>query len=342
MTFDNKYDQHLEEGLLPVAVNEKGTTTTSTPSRKTTPPNKMTATRRVLLTVLVCGLMTLSLASAIGHGARPCTRDHQEQVLVAEGEVKDATKVDLIHRLLHAYFPDRYQDGVYASDKEAIAAFQADDADLASALGQLEKRQDNGTSSAAPAATPTPSASDAATPSASSAAPTSDTPAQTPTPTPTPSTPATTSAAPPASSSAEVQQSSSTPQQTSAAQTTAQQSSQQPPASNTPTTQPTSAAAAPTSGTTRQGTTTTTPRRTTTSYSEVKSTFTSTASNGDVVLVTATSFVAVDPEPAATSGSGSGGSSGSGGLQNVAVPIGRVSVLPIGLAAFVVGAMLLL
>ncbi|KAL0779793.1 hypothetical protein CaCOL14_004277 [Colletotrichum acutatum] len=334
MTFDTKYDHHLEEGLLPV-VNEKGTTTTSPSSRK---PNKMTAARRLLLTVLVCGLMTLSLASAIGHQARPCTRDHQEQVLVAEGEVKDAAKVDLIHRLLHAYFPDRYQDGVYASDKEAIAAFQADDAELASALGQLEKRQDNGTSSAAPAATPTPSASEASTPSASSAPPASDTP--TPTPTPTPSTPATTSAAPPASSSAEVQQSSSTPQQTSAAQTTPQQSSQQPAASSTPTTQQTSAAA-PTSGTTRQGTTTTRSTPRTTSFSEVKSTFTSTASNGDVVLVTATSFVAVDPEPAATS-AGSSGSGGSGGLQNVAVPIGSVSVLPIGLAAFVAGAMLLL
>ncbi|KAJ0163463.1 hypothetical protein CTA2_2966, partial [Colletotrichum tanaceti] len=93
---------------------------------------------------------------------------------------------------------------------------------------------------------------------------------------------------------------------------------------------------------TRQTPTTTGSLPRTTSFSEVRSTFTSTASNGQVVLVTATSFVAVNPEPAATESSGSS-SGGGGGLQNVASPVGGVSIaLPLSLAAFVAGAILLL
>lgn len=89
---------------------------------------------------------------------------------------------------------------------------------------------------------------------------------------------------------------------------------------------------------TRETTTATTSRRTTTSFSNVLSTFTSTASNGDVVLVTATSVVAVAPDAEPTSTSGSGG-----GLQNGAVPIGSVSFgVPVALAGFVAGAVLLL
>ncbi|KAK1984259.1 hypothetical protein LZ30DRAFT_549528, partial [Colletotrichum cereale] len=157
MASDTKFDQHLEEGLLPAVANEKGISTSTTTSRSTrTSNNKMTAARRVLLTLLVCGLATLGLASAIGHRVKPCTRDHQEQVLVDGVQVQTPAQVDLVHRLLHAYFPERYQDGVYPSDKDAIAAFEADDAELASALGQLARRQDNGTTTA-PSATSTPS-----------------------------------------------------------------------------------------------------------------------------------------------------------------------------------------
>ncbi|KAK2064676.1 hypothetical protein LY76DRAFT_479008, partial [Colletotrichum caudatum] len=155
MASDTKFDQHLEEGLLPAAADEKGISTSRTTR---TSNNKMTAARRVLLTVLVCGLMTLGLASAIGHRVKPCTRDHREQVPLGGADVQDsAAQVDLLHRLLHAYFPERYQDGAYPSDKDAITAFEADDVDLASALGQLEKRQDNGTTTAPSATATTPS-----------------------------------------------------------------------------------------------------------------------------------------------------------------------------------------
>ncbi|EQB52886.1 hypothetical protein CGLO_07456 [Colletotrichum gloeosporioides Cg-14] len=427
MASDTKYDSRLEEGLLPV--DEKRDSTISRPSKE--PTKKMAGPRRVLLGVVVCGLMTLSLASVIGHRGMPCARDHhtKAQVVISEEDLNNPAKADLLHRLLHAYFPDRYQDGVYASDKEALEAVQADDADLASALLQLAKRQDNTTTSAATEASQTPSASAAAT--------TSESVANTPTSAPaTSAAEPTTSAAPAETTTSQapaVQTTTTTtqqPQETTTPQTTTT------PAQETTTTTPATSAAAPTTGTsqteqatsaapttttttagppsasseiqtttrgvyecvrvgyvyllssrdyygrdilvphnlecaffivcvriwyvalwfcstvmfssegggqqnTRETTTATSSRRTTTSFSNVLSTFTSTASNGDVVLVTATSVVAVAPDAEPTSTSGSGG--GGGGLQNGAVPIGSVSFgVPVALAGFVAGAMLLL
>ncbi|KAK2027272.1 hypothetical protein LX32DRAFT_729531 [Colletotrichum zoysiae] len=337
MAPDTKFDQHLEEGLLPAAADEKGISTSRTTR---TSNNKMTAARRVLLTVLVCGLMTLGLASAIGHRVKPCTRDHREQVPLDGAAVQDsAAQVDLLHRLLHAYFPERYQDGVYPSDKDAIAAFEADDVELASALGQLAKRQDNGTTTAPSATATTPSDTIAASPSVSSAPLTSETPAPTPTPTPTsapapsPSTPAASSTPAPATTV-----SSPPPVQSNTQQPTTAPSSQ--PAPTTPSA-PATSAAPPTSDT-RESSTVTRALPRTTSFREVRSTFTSTASNGDVVVVTQTSVVAVDPEATGAEPAESG-SSGGGGLQNTASPIGGVSfALPFSLAGFVAGAMLLL
>ncbi|KAJ0294228.1 hypothetical protein CBS470a_000860 [Colletotrichum nupharicola] len=331
MASDTKYDSRLEEGLLPI--DEKRDSTISRPSKE--PTKKMAGPRRVLLGVVVCGLMTLSLASVIGHRGMPCARDHhaKAQVVISEEDLNNPAKADLLHKLLHAYFPDRYQDGVYASDKEALEAVQADDADLASALLQLAKRQDNTTTSAATEASQTPSASVAAT--------TSESVANTPTSAPaTSAAEPTTSAAPAETTTSQapaVQTTTTTtqqPQETTTPQTTTT------PAQETTTTTPATSAAAPTTEqNTREITTATTSRRTTTSFSNVLSTFTSTASNGDVVLVTATSVVAVAPDAEPTSTSGSG----SGGLQNGGVPIGSVSFgVPVALAGFVAGAMLLL
>ncbi|KAF4837954.1 hypothetical protein CGCTS75_v001150 [Colletotrichum tropicale] len=415
MASDTKYDSRLEEGLLPI--DEKRDSTISRPSKE--PTKKMAGPRRVLLGVVVCGLMTLSLASVIGHRGMPCARDHhaKAQVVISEEDLNNPAKADLLHKLLHAYFPDRYQDGVYASDKEALEAVQADDADLASALLQLAKRQDNATTSAATEASQTPSASVAVT--------TSESVANTPTSAPaTSAAEPTTSAAPAETTTSQapaVQTTTTTTQQPQ--ETTTPQTTTTPAQEETTTTTPATSAAAPTTGTsqteqatsvaptttttttagppsasseiqtttrgvyecvrvgyvyllssrdyygrdilvphnlecafiilrvrichgrfikqnTRETTTATTSRRTTTSFSNVLSTFTSTASNGDVVLVTATSVVAVAPDAEPTSTSGSGGG---GGLQNGAVPIGSVSFgVPVALAGFVAGAMLLL
>ncbi|KAK2002663.1 hypothetical protein LX36DRAFT_220383 [Colletotrichum falcatum] len=336
MASDNKFDQHLEEGLLPAAANEKGISA----SRSTRNPNnnKMTAARRVLLTVLVCGLMTLGLASAIGHRVKPCTRGHREQVLLDGGNVQDPAQEDFIHRLLHACFPERYRDGVYPSDKDAIAAFEADDVELASALGQLAKRQENGTTTA-PSATPTPSDTVAASPSVSSTPLTSNTPAPTPTPTPTPTpSPSPSPSTPAATSSIPAPDTTSSPQVQS---NTQQPTSAQSPAPTTPTA-PATSASPPPSDTRQTSSTATRASPRTTSFSEVRSTFTSTASNGDLVVVTATSYVAVNPE-ATSADPAQSGSSGGGGLQSAASPISGVSfALPFSLAGFVAGAMLLL
>ncbi|KAF4868575.1 hypothetical protein CGCSCA1_v012303 [Colletotrichum siamense] len=355
MASDTKYDSRLEEGLLPI--DEKRDSTISRPSKE--PTKKMAGPRRVLLGVVVCGLMTLSLASVIGHRGMPCARDHhtKAQVVISEEDLNNPAKADLLHKLLHAYFPDRYQDGVYASDKEALEAVQADDADLASALLQLAKRQDNTTTSAATEASQTPSASVAATTSEDNYI----------------------------SGAGRPDDYDHDP----AAAGDHYPSNHHHSGSGDDYYDTSNFSSSPyywvyecvrvgyvyllssrdyygrdilvphnlecaffiilcvrichgrfIKQNTRETTTATTSRRTTTSFSNVLSTFTSTASNGDVVLVTATSVVAVAPDAEPTSTSGSGGS---GGLQNGAVPIGSVSFgVPVALAGFVAGAMLLL
>uniref|UniRef100_L2GDY5 Uncharacterized protein n=1 Tax=Colletotrichum fructicola (strain Nara gc5) TaxID=1213859 RepID=L2GDY5_COLFN len=383
MASDTKYDSRLEEGLLPI--DEKRDSTISRPSKE--PTKKMAGPRRVLLGVVVCGLMTLSLASVIGHRGMPCARDHhaKAQVVISEEDLNNPAKADLLHKLLHAYFPDRYQDGVYASDKEALEAVQADDADLASALLQLAKRQDNTTTSAATEASQTPSASVAAT--------TSESVANTPT-----SAPATSAAEPTTSAADDYISGAGRPDDHDHGPAAAgdhypsnhHHSSSGDDYYNTGNFSSSpyywvyecvrvgyvyllssrdyygrdilvphnlecaffilcvriwyvalwfcSTVMFSSEGggqqNTRETTTATTSRRTTTSFSNVLSTFTSTASNGDVVLVTATSVVAVAPAAEPTSTSGSGGR---------AAPIGSVSFgVPVALAGFVAGAMLLL
>ncbi|KAL0943715.1 uncharacterized protein CTRU02_201602 [Colletotrichum truncatum] len=232
MTSDNKYDSRLEEGLLPVATDEKRCSTIPTTSKE--PTKKMAGPRRVLFAVVVCGLMTLSLASVIGHRGMPCARGQQSdaQAVVSEGDLKDPAKVDILHRLLHAYFPERYQDGVYASDQDAIAAVEADDADLASALVQLAKRQDNTTASATQSSQAPPT-SEATTPSTQ---PPVSTPTPTATPTPTPSEPSTSAPQPDTTTTPPTPTTTSTPEQPTTPQTTSQ------PPQTTPTTSATSAA----------------------------------------------------------------------------------------------------
>ncbi|KAJ0288889.1 hypothetical protein COL940_001883 [Colletotrichum noveboracense] len=339
MASDTKYDSRLEEGLLPI--DEKRDSTISRPSKE--PTKKMAGPRRVLLGVVVCGLMTLSLASVIGHRGMPCARDHhaKAQVVISEEDLNNPAKADLLHKLLHAYFPDRYQDGVYASDKEALEAVQADDADLASALLQLAKRQDNTTTSAATEASQTPSASVAAT--------TSESVANTPT-----SAPATDDYV---SGAGRPDDHDHDP----AAAGNHYPSNHHHSGSGDNYYDTGNFSSSPyywvyecvrvgyvylLSSRDYYGRDILVPHNLECAFfilcvriCNVLSTFTSTASNGDVVLVTATSVVAVAPDAEPTSTSGSG----SGGLQNGGVPIGSVSFgVPVALAGFVAGAMLLL
>lgn len=221
---------------------------------------KMPSVRRIILVTLALVFVTLGLASAVPAGAwsnGPCEKHAGEGLQVQSEAGNDdsstfsfllnAASGEALHEVLHRYFPNRFKDGVYPSDKTAMEAVHREDPMLATSLVNLAKRQgggNNSTTVATTAATTTPT-----TPVAPTTTPTT-TPVETPTTTPTTTTPATT----------------------------------------TPTTSETTAQSTTAANTSR-------------SRSAVLSTFTSTASNGGLVVVTQTSYV--DPDPTTGTNSGS-------------------------------------
>ncbi|TLD30952.1 hypothetical protein PspLS_02552 [Pyricularia sp. CBS 133598] len=258
---------------------------------------KMQSSRRVIFAMLALVLVTLGVASAVparswGHG--PCDAQEAEGVHVQpEGGNEEtgsfpcllnAVSSEALHDVLHRYFPKRFKDGIYESDKNAMEAVHREDASLATSLVKIAKRQGGGGNNT------------------TSAAPTTPQPPTTPTTTPVPTTPTT----PPVETTPTSQ-----PPTTGPAPTTP--STRQ----TTPSTSPSTTSAEPT---TSQATPTPTSTSSTTrvrSSRPVTSTYTSTASNGGVVIVTQTSFVDADPgEPTGTNPGGS--------LQtNAAVPRNR-------------------
>ncbi|TLS31613.1 hypothetical protein PpBr36_03179 [Pyricularia pennisetigena] len=289
----------LEAGL-PTATQEKQSLVAAySPSTAHNEPQpqhrrKMQSSRRVILVVLALVLVTLGVASAVparpwGYG--PCDTQEVEGIHVqSEGGSEDsgsfpcllnAVSSEALHDVLHRYFPKRFKDGIYESDKNAMEAVHREDASLATSLVKIAKRQGGGGNNTTTTAAPT-----TPQPTTPTTRPAPTTPTTTPVETTPTSQPPTTGPAP------------TTP---STRQTT-------------PSTSPSTTSAGPT---TSQGTTTPTSTSSTTrvrSSKPVTSTFTSTASNGGLVIVTQTSFVDADPgEPTGTNPSGS--------LQtNVAVP----------------------
>ncbi|KAI6252399.1 hypothetical protein MCOR27_011182 [Pyricularia oryzae] len=246
---------------------------------------KMQSSRRVILAILALVLVTLGVASAVparswGHG--PCDAQEVEGVHVQpEGGNEEsgsfpcllnAVSSEALHDVLHRYFPNRFKDGIYESDKNAMEAVHREDASLATSLVKIAKRQGGGgnnTTSAAPTTPQPPPSTTRPAPTTPTTTSAETTPtSQPPTTGPAPTTPSTRQTTPSTSSST-----------TSAGPTTSQG-----------TTTPTS-----TSSTTRVR-----------SSRPVTSTFTSTASNGGLVIVTQTSFVDADPgEPTGTNPGGS-------------------------------------
>ena len=160
-------DARLEAGLEHCGEKERLTATAahedtglSTPSREK--DNKMRR-RSIIWTLAFLLLFGLSLTSSVSptrllpscrdssHGISPeegprqaeaDNRDAQESAF--RNLLKNASP-DVLHRLLHAYFPERYRHGVYESEDEALEAVRADDAPLATTMAQMAKRQDNDT-----------------------------------------------------------------------------------------------------------------------------------------------------------------------------------------------------
>lgn len=211
-------DNFLEAGLL----DEKRVlqTPSSNPSGQAAQQNRnMTAIRRLLVALTVSVLVTVAVARTY---PVPCglhrNGDAEAQAAQAAPNVvasqDDSTFAQLLrsaspeslHRLLHDYLPEKFQHGVFPSDKEAVEAVHGDSAALATSIVQIAKRQNNNNSTAEetsddPTQEPTPdpttkdpeptteSKEPTKPPTTSNPPPTSKTPDPTPsepTPTPTP------------------------------------------------------------------------------------------------------------------------------------------------------------
>lgn len=184
-------DGHLEAGLFKSTQGEKQTAYrdySPLALKKQTKSNKMFYFRRALLVIVMGFVLGLGVATA-----RPslmnCQRhnDNSKMDLAkahsSNGELAEALQQaspDMLHRLLHAYLPERYQHGVFATDKDAIDAISERDPSVASAIVQIAKRQDNGPSnsnsttaapptSTAPSSTAVQSSTDVQSSTASSA-----------------------------------------------------------------------------------------------------------------------------------------------------------------------------
>ncbi|KAK3350951.1 hypothetical protein B0H65DRAFT_104721 [Neurospora tetraspora] len=168
----------------------------------TTDNNKMTSSRRALLSVTLCLLFFFGLTSARPSRWQQRVQCH-EGAASAEGEnfqsMVDAASPDSLHIILHKTFPGRFQHGVWESEKQAIEAVRRDNAPLATAILRMAKRDDSNTTIASstqqPTQQPTPSSASSSaqvTSSSSSAAQVTSSSSSAPAP-----EPSTTTQAPP-------------------------------------------------------------------------------------------------------------------------------------------------
>ncbi|KAM0335667.1 hypothetical protein ACHAQA_000716 [Verticillium albo-atrum] len=361
MASDKLNDTNLEDGLLTVTTDEKRTLMTNTPDhglQHTSPstqrprPSRMARACRFTATFAVCLLVGYGLTSAVMPSMR-CTRHHahgadqaslpasQTEVSQQLAEAVKAAEPDFLHRLLQDYFPE--------APKE--------EEDVSMAAARLAKRQDSETSDlpTEPSASAAPSVPSAA-PSASNPPAASNTPSVVPSPSqdPVPSADPSTSASPAPSTTAPTEPSTtpepvpsnpaesttstpSAPASSPSSDGAAVDSTTTQPASSSSTTPTVSTSADPTSDseTSTRGETTTSTTRRAVSSSAVVTTRTSTEADGDITLVTETSYVGVDPTPQTTSGADSDDAD----LQNAA-PRASGSVLAL-FGALAAGLMLL-
>ncbi|PNY26463.1 Uncharacterized protein TCAP_03582 [Tolypocladium capitatum] len=140
-------DHKLEAGLLSTLEEE---TTTFIPARpqESRPKRTMSSIRRLAVAIIVGLFVGMGLAVAKDSAMARCLRaghgvsNHEVKASLA----KDPSP-DLVYRLLHAYFPDKYQRGVHEPDNDATKAVHADDPDLAPTMAELAKRQRDGSGS---------------------------------------------------------------------------------------------------------------------------------------------------------------------------------------------------
>ncbi|UKZ72917.1 hypothetical protein TrVFT333_000554 [Trichoderma virens FT-333] len=279
----NDRDGHLEAGLLRSTQGEKQTGHRHL-TQQTQPRTKMIYFRRALLIIAVGFVLGLGVVTA-RPGVINC---HNSKMAVAKahgsnGELVEALQKaspDLLHRLLHAYLPERYQHGVFPSDREAIDAIHENDPSVASAIVQIAKRQDetpgnnNNTTLPGSSTTPPPASSTSSLPS------TSTTPEQSTTSTPSSTEQTSTESTSSSESSSSTSESSTTestsstsaPASTTAGQTTtSEQSSTSAPSTTPSSTEPPSTTTSAPESTATTGTSTTKTEETTTAASSSES-----------------------------------------------------------------------
>ncbi|KAL8404128.1 hypothetical protein RB594_009114 [Gaeumannomyces avenae] len=295
--------RELEAGL-PIAQLEKAglTSTPSThPEPRDQPQQSMLTPRRLFLGLAVCLVLWLGLTTAAPTRQNSCLPPHdvkdassgsaqaplpgstKDMASSTETEspfacLMDAVSPEALHEVLHRYFPNRFKDGVYESDHSAMEAVHRANPPLATSLARIARRQ-NGTA-------PGPTTATTTTPPVDTNTPTTQLPRVTPTPNTTPS----------------VSTTSTTRSQSSNPGTLTSLTSSRPASSLSTLTgsvvsTTTSVAAKTSSGVDAE--TTTPPTRTSSSTPRPQkpqtTTYTSTASNGEVTVVTATTFVPAEP-----------------------------------------------
>ncbi|KAK1770467.1 hypothetical protein QBC33DRAFT_267559 [Phialemonium atrogriseum] len=294
----------------------------------------MPSARRLLLVLSLSLLVIFGVATAVSPGEWAQRSGQHEGVEGGEdggSAPKGAPSFRLLvehaspeslHDLLHKYFPDRFKHGIWPSEHSAIEAVHRNDAVLATSIAQLAKRDDTNTTATPPPSTSPPSSDPTTAPTSSSG---DDTAAES-----NPPTTSTGDSDPPTSSG----DSSTPPPSSSSPPPNSDPPTSDPPTSNAPTSDPPSTSPEPTSTSSKTSSTSSHHSRPTTA------TFTSTNSDGGLVIVTATSYV--DADPAETGAASSTRPSGS--LQTNAAPLrhGRNEVLGAMAAGVVVAGGILL
>ncbi|KAK4467022.1 hypothetical protein QBC42DRAFT_390 [Cladorrhinum samala] len=199
-----------------VQVDAKDKTAPTTPevleegrqaSASTAPANKMASYRHTMLFLGLTWLILYGVAMAGESRLRWQKGCHKAQVPEQDSGAQtdepssfssllNGASAKSLHDLLHRHLPKKFQDGVWESEHHAIRAVHQNDPALATSILQLAKRQDNNSTAATPTESPTSSptsttsstSSTTATPPTSASSP-SSTPSPTPTPTPTPTVP---------------------------------------------------------------------------------------------------------------------------------------------------------
>ncbi len=135
---------------------------------------RMTLRPSVILVLMVCLLTALGMSAAVAPRNvwrwRPCHRGPvAEQGSVPEpvqttflNSLSEASPESL-HDLLHKFFPDKFQHGVFPSEQQAVEAVHEVDPAIASTIIQMARRDTNSSSSTTSTPPPTSSSSSSST-----------------------------------------------------------------------------------------------------------------------------------------------------------------------------------